>query len=90
MENIGEVHIYQTPKGDTAIEVKVENETVWLRQEQIAELFDRDRTVITRHINNIFKENRILSNQNHHNDRQGTKKKTCTSFTTFVSWADFK
>jgi hypothetical protein len=38
MENKGEVLIYQTSEGDTAVEVKVENETVWLRQEQIAEL----------------------------------------------------
>ena len=59
MEIKGEVLMYQTSEGNTAIEVKVENETVWLRQEQIAALFDRDRTVITKHINNIFKENEL-------------------------------
>ncbi|MBS1597227.1 MAG: virulence RhuM family protein [Bacteroidetes bacterium] len=64
MEEKGEILIYQTPEGDTAIEVKVENETVWLRQEQIAELFDRDRTVITKHINNIFKENELDKRSN--------------------------
>jgi hypothetical protein len=64
MENKGEVLIYQTPEGDTAIEVKVANETVWLRQEQIAELFDRNRTVITKHINNIFKENELDKKSN--------------------------
>ena len=64
MENKGEVLIYQTSEGDTAIEVKVENETVWLRQEQIAELFDRDRTVISKHINNIFKENELDKKSN--------------------------
>ena len=64
MENKGEILIYQTSEGDLAIEVKVENETVWLRQEQIAELFDRDRTAITKHINNIFKENELDKKSN--------------------------
>ena len=39
------------------LEVNMKEETVWLSLEQMAELFGRDRTVITRHINNIFKEN---------------------------------
>jgi len=52
----GEIIIYQTPDGQTSIDVKLENETVWLRQDQMAQLFDRERTVITKHINNIFKE----------------------------------
>jgi prophage maintenance system killer protein len=56
--------MYQAADGQTAIEVKVENETVWLRQEQIAELFGRDRTVITKHINNIFKENELDKKSN--------------------------
>ena len=38
------------------LEVNMQDETVWLNTEQMAELFGRDRTVITRHINNIFKE----------------------------------
>lgn len=52
----GEIIIYQTPDGQTSIDVKLEKETVWLRQDQMAQLFDRERTVITKHINNIFKE----------------------------------
>jgi prophage maintenance system killer protein len=64
MENKGEIVMYQAADGQTAIEVKVENETVWLRQEQIAELFGRDRTVITKHINNIFKENELDKKSN--------------------------
>lgn len=55
----GEILIYQAEDGQTSIEVRLENDTVWLRQEQIAELFDRDRTVISKHINNIFKENEL-------------------------------
>ena len=38
------------------LEVNMKDETVWLTQEQMAELFDKNRTVITKHINNIFKE----------------------------------
>jgi hypothetical protein len=64
MENKGEIVMYQAADGQTAIEVKVENETVWLRQNQIAELFGRDRTVITKHINNIFKENELDKKSN--------------------------
>ncbi len=41
------------------LEVNVKDETVWLTQEQMAQLFDRDRTVITRHINNVFKEDEL-------------------------------
>jgi prophage maintenance system killer protein len=63
-ETNGEIVIYQTEDGQTAIEVKVQSETVWLRQEQIAELFGRDRTVITKHINNIFKENELDKESN--------------------------
>ena len=41
------------------LEVNMKDETVWLNQMQMAELFDKDRTVITRHINNIFKEGEL-------------------------------
>ena len=43
----------------TKVEVKIEDETVWLNKEQISLLFDRDRSVINRHINNIFKEGEL-------------------------------
>ncbi len=46
--------IYQTEDGQTQIDVRLESETVWLTQAQMAELFQKDRTVITRHINNVF------------------------------------
>ena len=64
MENKGDIVMYQTQDGQTSIEVKIESETVWLRQEQIAELFDRDRSVITKHISNIFKENELEKESN--------------------------
>ena len=55
----GEIIIYQTEDGETSIDVTLEKDTIWLRQEQIGELFDRDRTVISKHINNIFKEKEL-------------------------------
>ena len=52
--------IYQTADGQTSIDVKLEQDTVWLSQAQMAELFQKDRTVIGRHINNIFKTRYLL------------------------------
>lgn len=57
--NENKVVIYQTEDGKTQIDVRLENETVWLTQAQMAELFQKNRTVITRHINNVFKEGEL-------------------------------
>ncbi len=54
-----QIVIYQTEDGQTSIDVKMEGETVWLSQQQMAELFDKDRTVIGRHIRNIYKEQEL-------------------------------
>lgn len=54
-----QIVIYQTEDGQLSVDVKIENETVWLSQAQMAELFQKDRTVIGRHINNIFKEGEL-------------------------------
>lgn len=51
--------IYQTSDGETSIDVKFQDETVWLSQAQMAELFQKDRTVIGRHIASIFKEGEL-------------------------------
>ncbi len=45
--------IYQTEDGATKIETRLENETVWLTQAQMSELFQKERSVITKHINNL-------------------------------------
>lgn len=58
-ENESKIVIYQTADGETAIDVKMENDTVWLSQSQMAELFQKDRTVIGRHIKNIFEEGEL-------------------------------
>lgn len=54
-----EILIYQTEDGQTQVDVRMENDTVWLTQAQMAELFQKDRTVIGRHINNVFKEGEL-------------------------------
>lgn len=62
MDNLNQtdsIVIYQTTDGETYIDVKFQDETVWLSQAQMAELFQKDRTVIGRHINNIFKEGEL-------------------------------
>lgn len=65
--NQGEIIIYQTDETKKLqIEVRIENDTVWLTQSQMVELFGRDRSVITKHINNIFKENELLEKSNVH------------------------
>ena len=55
----GEIILYQTADGRISIDVKLENETVWLTIEQMAMLFERDRSVISRHIKNIFLEGEL-------------------------------
>lgn len=59
MDNRGEIVIYQTKDGKTSIDVKLENETVWLNQAQMAELFQTDRTSIVKHVNNIYKSEEL-------------------------------
>ncbi len=54
--------IYQSEDGQTQIDVRLENETVWLTQSQMAELFQTDRTSIVRHINNIYKADELERN----------------------------
>lgn len=57
MENTqGEVIIYQTDDGDTKIDVRFVDETVWLTQQQMAELFQSSRTNIVEHIKHIYEE----------------------------------
>lgn len=56
------IEIYRSQDGSVQLNVKLENETVWLTQSQMAELFGRDRTVIARHINNCYKEGELDKN----------------------------
>lgn len=55
----GDIIIYQTEDGNTKIDVRFENETVWLTLSQIAELFQRDKSTISRHITNVFSDGEL-------------------------------
>ena len=61
-QNRGEVIIYQTEDGLTKISVSMQDETVWLSLEQMSELFQRDKSTISRHIKNIFAEGELIQN----------------------------
>ena len=54
-----QITVYQPPDGKINIEVLYANENIWLPQKRIAELFDVDRSVVTRHLKNIFSENEL-------------------------------
>ena len=56
--------MYQTENGLTEIDVTLENETDWLSQEQIAELFQRKLSIITKHIRNIYEESELNEKSN--------------------------
>jgi hypothetical protein len=58
--------LYQTEDGATQIQVVMQGETVWLTQKEMAELFQRDQSVISRHINNVFKEGELDPDSNMH------------------------
>ena len=58
-ENRGEIVIYKTEDGQAALEVRLQKETIWLTQKQMAELFRTERSVITKHLRNIFKEGEL-------------------------------
>lgn len=59
VNNKGEIILYQTEDGQTQIDVKLENETVWLTLSQMAELFQRDKSVISRHLKDIYEEGEL-------------------------------
>ena len=55
----GEVLVYEAPDGGARVDVRLERDTVWLRQEQMSQLFGRERSVITKHIRNVFAEGEL-------------------------------
>ena len=60
----GEIVIYRTKDGKAALEVNLSEETLWLNQGQVSILFDRDRSVITKHLSNIFKSGELDKKSN--------------------------
>lgn len=63
MDKLNEIVVYQ-PDEMVNLQVRVEKDSVWLTQQQMSELFQRDRTVITRHINNVFAEKELGEKSN--------------------------
>lgn len=59
MENKGEIVIYQTQDGLAKLDVLLDGETVWITQDQMTELFQRDKSTISRHIKNIFEDGEL-------------------------------
>ena len=55
----GQFLLYQTPDGDSHIEVKLQNDTVWLSLDQMAELFQRNKSTISRHIKNVLEDGEL-------------------------------
>lgn len=53
------VVLYQSADGEASLDVRLEKETVWLNLNQVAELFGRDKSVVSRHVNNVFREGEL-------------------------------
>ncbi|MDT8423630.1 MAG: RhuM family protein [Desulfuromonadales bacterium] len=55
----GEVALYQAEDGKASIDVQHDHETVWLTQDQMSKLFERERSVVTKHLRNVFREGEL-------------------------------
>jgi hypothetical protein len=66
MNENNQIIIYQTEDGQTQVDVRMENETVWLTTSQMAMLFDREESNIRRHVINVFKEGELEKENNVH------------------------
>ena len=62
LKNDNSISIYRSSDGVTTVYVKISAESVWLNLNQMSDLFDRDKSVISRHIRNVFKENELERN----------------------------
>ena len=71
--NTGEIILYQSQEGTIKIDVRLEDETVWLTQAQMAELFGKGRTTVTEHIQNVFAEGELDENMVCRNFRHTTQ-----------------
>lgn len=90
MQQNSDIEIYQSSDGQTQVAVTFDQDTVWLSQEQLSDLFNRDRTVIGRHIRNIFtegelKEDLVCANFAHTTQHGAIKGKTQTRIAKFYN-----
>ncbi len=60
----GEILVYETPDGGVRVDVRLERETVWLTQHRMADLFGRERSVVTKHVRNVFREGELDEESN--------------------------
>ena len=60
MKPNSEIILYQTEDGQTKVDVRLEEETVWLTQKEMSILFQKERSVITKHLKNIFTEGELI------------------------------
>ena len=79
--NPGEILFYQTDDGSTRIDVRLHDETVWLMQMQMAELFQKDKRTISEHIQNIFTEGEL------HEDSVVRKFRTTAAYATSIDYS---
>jgi len=56
---LGDVTLYESPEGKIRLDVRLDRESVWLTQAQMAKLFGRERSVITKHLSNVFREGEL-------------------------------
>jgi hypothetical protein len=76
----GEVVLYKAPDGQVRLDVRLEQDTVWLTQAQMAELFGRERSVITKHINNVFRGGELTKKSNVQNLHIASSDKPVAAF----------
>jgi hypothetical protein len=89
-EGFNEILLYTTPSGKVKVEIYLQNETIWLTQQKIADLFGVDRTVVTKHLGNIFKtgeldEQVVCANFAHTTQHGAIKGKTQESITRYYN-----
>jgi hypothetical protein len=89
-EGFNEILLYTTPNGKVKVEIYLQNETIWLTQQKIADLFGVDRTVVTKHLGNIFKteelnEKVVCANFAHTTPHGAIKGKTQESVTKYYN-----
>lgn len=72
-QSAGEIILYQCTEGNIKIDVRLEDETVWLTQAQMGMLFNKDKRTISNHISNIFKDDELNENSVVRNFRTTTK-----------------
>ena len=88
MNNKPEIIIYKTPDGQTKIDVHMQGETLWLTQAQIAQVYGRERSVVTKHIRNIFAEGELDEKSNVQNLHIANSDKPVTFYSLDVILAE--